>query len=429
MPFRRFLAIKASGGILLIIATLAAMIAANSPFADSYEQLWETKFGFSFGGVGLFKPLILWVNDGLMALFFFVIGLEIKREILEGELSSPRQAALPIAAAIGGMVVPAAIYLAFNLGTPTKAGWGIPMATDIAFALGILMLLGDRVPAALKTFLAALAIVDDLGAVLVIALFYTSDISLENLGLGAGFLALLVAANMLGIRHVMVYAVLGVGGLWLAFLLSGVHPTVAGVLAAFCIPARSRIDCPAFVASSRAAVDEFEAAGTDGENVLTNAGRQSALLKLELLSEAASPPLQRLEHNLHPWVMYLIMPIFAFANAGVRLDGELSGLLSSAPVLGIVLGLFIGKQIGVFGFSWLAVKLNLAVLPSGTCWSSLYGTSLLAGIGFTMSLFIASLAFSTQPEVLAQAKLAILIASTISAVLGFAVLLKLQRKE
>jgi Na+:H+ antiporter, NhaA family len=421
-PFRLFLGFEAAGGILLILATVVAMVWANSSYKHLYEAFQHTYISISIGEYVLKEDILHWINDGLMAMFFFVVGLEIKREFIVGDLSSPRRAALPIAGAIGGMVAPALIYVYFSYGTPAVGGWGVPMATDIAFALGILTLLGNRVPAGLKIFLAALAIVDDLGAVLVIAFFYTSNLDFENLFIGAAFFFTLISCNVLGVRSPLVYGTLGIGGLWLAFLLSGVHPTVAGVLAALCIPARTRIDTKQYLKDSKEALQYFEEAGDSGESVLTNKTRLAALYRQKQLSEEASAPLQRLERALHPWAIYFVMPVFALANAGVEIEGEFSAIFDHPSVWGIILGLIVGKQIGVFGFSWLAVKLGIATLPQNASWKGLYGVSCLAGIGFTMSLFIAGLAYKDNPELLLAAKLAILLASSIMGILGYGIL-------
>jgi Na+:H+ antiporter, NhaA family len=420
-PFQDFAHKQSSGGVLLIVATAVALLWANSPWAESYAALWHTKLAVGVGDFSVSKDLTHWINDGLMALFFFVVGLEIKREVLVGELSSARNAALPVAAAVGGVVVPALIYVAINAGTEGAAGWGIPMATDIAFALGVLALLGERVPAGLKVFLTALAIVDDIVAVLVIALFYTSEISWGALGVGAAFLAALVVANLLGVGRTLVYAVLG-AGLWLCFLLSGVHATIAGVLLAFTVPAVSFIDPGAFLDRSRYVLDRFEQAGEKGENVLANEERQAALHALNHAAYKLEPPLHELEHALHPWVVFAIMPLFALANAGVPLGGGgITEALSSPVALGIVLGLVVGKQLGITLFAWLAVRSGLSELPEGTGWRHVYGAGWLAGIGFTMSLFITDLAFS-EDSLVEAAKLGILGASLIAGAVGWTIL-------
>jgi NhaA family Na+:H+ antiporter len=419
-PFQDFADKQSSGGILLIAATALALIWANSPWGESYVALWHTKLTVGVGDFSISKDLTHWINDGLMAVFFLVVGLEIKREVLVGELSSVRGAALPVVAALGGAVVPALIYLAINAGTEGSAGWGIPMATDIAFALGALALLGQRAPTTLKVFLTALAIVDDIVAVLVIALFYTSEISRGALGVGAAFLVALIVANLLGVGRTLVYAVLGVG-LWLCFLLSGVHATIAGVLLALTIPATSFINPGAFLERSRYVLDRFENAGEKEENVLSNEERQAALHALNHAAYKLEPPLHELEHNLHPWVVFAIMPLFALANAGVPLGGGVVEVLTSPVALGIVAGLVVGKQLGITLFAWLAVRSGLSELPEGIGWRHVYGVGWLAGIGFTMSLFISDLAFS-DGSLIEDAKLGILCASLIAGVVGWTIL-------
>jgi len=419
-PFQKFAKTEASGGILLLLCTAAALVWANSPWASSYINLWQTKLTVGLGSFILSKPLLLWINDGLMTVFFFVVGLEIKRELLVGELASAKQAAFPIAAALGGMLVPAGIYIAVNAGTEGMPGWGIPMATDIAFALGVLALLGARVPLALKVFLTALAIVDDIGAVLVIALFYTVEISWISLALGGGFLIALVAANLIGVRHPLVYTLLG-ACLWLAFLNSGVHATVAGVLLAFTIPARSRIDMGEFLSLGRATLNEFERVARTDSSMLINEEQQAAIQALKSACERVETPLQRIEHALHSWVTFAIMPVFALANAGVVLDGGLTVALTHSVSLGVMAGLIAGKQIGITLFAWLAVRSGLATIPGAVTWRHIYGASWLGGIGFTMSLFIAGLAFGDSP-LLPVAKVGILSASLLAGVVGWIIL-------
>jgi NhaA family Na+:H+ antiporter len=419
-PFQRFARTESAGGIVLLVCTAIALIWANSAWRESYHHLWETRFALNAAGRALDLTLHHWINDGLMAVFFFVVGLEIKREMLVGELSSARQAALPVAGALGGMIVPALLYTALNVGGEGSAGWGIPMATDIAFALGVLALLGPRVPVALKVFLAALAIADDIGAVLVIALFYTSEISWTSLGAGGLILAALVAMNVLGVRRSGAYVVLGIL-LWLAFIHSGVHATVAGVLLAMTIPARTRIHEEEFMHRARSAIDEFEAACQPGETVLTNRGQQEAIEALERASEEAQSALLTMEHRLHGVVAFVIMPLFALANAGVELGAGMLGSLSLPVTLGIVLGLVVGKPVGITLFAWLAVRIGVAVLPEQATWRSLHGVSWLGGIGFTMSLFIASLAFG-DAGLLDSAKVGILVASSIAGVAGWLML-------
>ena len=419
-PFQDFARKQSSGGILLIIATVVALVWANSPWAESYSNLWHTKLTVGVGGFSISKDLTHWINDGLMAVFFLVVGLEIKREILVGELSSIRGATLPVVAAVGGAVVPATIFLTINAGTEGSAGWGIPMATDIAFALGVLALLGEKAPVGLKVFLTALAIVDDIIAVLVIAFFYSSEISWGALGVGVVFLAALVVANLLGVGKTLVYAVLGIG-LWLCFLLSGVHATIAGVLLALTVPASSFMNPTAFLERVRYILDRFEKAGEKGEHVLANEERQAALHALNHAAYKLEPPLHELEHALHPWVVFAIMPLFALANAGVPLGEGIAEALSSPVALGIVLGLVVGKPLGITLFAWLAVRSGLSELPEGTGWRHIYGAGWLAGIGFTMSLFITDLAFSEDPLV-QIAKLDILGASLIAGAVGWTIL-------
>jgi len=428
-PFVRFSRLSASGGIVLAACAAIALYLANSGYADAYFSLWETPFSVGFGDLALSKPLILWINDGLMAVFFFLVGLEIKREILAGELSGAREAFLPIAAAVGGMVVPAGVYMYFNHGLESASGWGTPMATDIAFALGALSLLGSRVPPTLKVFLAAVAIVDDIGAVLVIAIFYSSGVSMTMLGLGFAVFALMVAANLAGARSPLVYLPLG-ALMWLFFLKSGVHATVAGVLAAMTIPASVRIRAGDFVRRAKSLLDRFENAAISGIGS-ARAGRRGPLCDkvqsaaLEELEEAcgkANAPLQRIEHGLQPWTAFVIMPVFALANAGVVLDGSLGDVLAAPEAMGIFLGLVIGKQIGVFGACYALFKLKLAGMGSGLRLSHYYGAACLAGVGFTMSIFIAGLAFEDGGELHRQAKIGVLAASAVSALAGIAVL-------
>ncbi len=418
-PFQQFTHTEAAGGIVLLACAAVALLWANSPWAASYFHLWEATIGIRVGGRALDLSLHHWINDGLMAVFFFVVGLEIKREMLVGELSSPRQAALPIAGALGGMVVPALIYATFNAGGPGAPGWGIPMATDIAFALGVLALLGPRVPVVLKVFLTALAIADDIGAVLVIALFYTSELAFTWLLVGGGILAALIGLNVLGVRRPAAYLVLG-ALLWLAFLKSGVHATVAGVVLAMTIPSRTRVHEEEFLEVARGAIDEFEAACQPGETVLTNRAQQEAVEALEHVSEAVQSPLFTMERKLHGVVAFFIMPVFALANAGVALGGLLDSL-SLAVTSGVMLGLVLGKPIGITLFSWVAVRTGLATLPAQASWRALHGVSWLGGIGFTMSLFIAGLAFA-DATLLDSAKVGILAASVVAGVAGWLML-------
>jgi Na+:H+ antiporter, NhaA family len=420
-PFRHFLHLEASGGLVLLAATALALLWANSPWAASYDALWHTKVTIGADRFGLTYDLHHWINDGLMALFFFVVGLEIKRELLAGELASVRRAALPIAAALGGMLVPAALYAAINWGSPAIRGWGVPMATDIAFAIGVLALLGKRAPLGVKVFVTALAVVDDIGAVLVIALFYTPAVDWAALGAAIAFLGAAFAANRLGVRQPLPYALLGIG-LWAAVLQSGVHATIAGVLLALAIPATQRIDAVGFLARSRRLLDDFREASRRDPRALMNEDQQWAVAALEEACEQVQTPLQRLEHLLHPWVAFAIMPLFALANAGVTLTAtEVAAAASDRVTLGVFVGLVLGKQVGVTLFSWLAVRLRLAALPAGVTWRHVYGASWLTGIGFTMSLFVAGLAFG-EGDALARAKAGILAASVVAGVVGWLLL-------
>lgn len=414
---------KASG-IVLGISVLVALFLANSPWSETYFSFFEHKLGFRFDGQTYLEYSIHhWVNDGLMAIFFFVVGLELKREIIAGELSNPRKAILPISAAIGGMVMPALIYLLLNPHGEISSGWGIPMATDIAFALGILYLLGDKVPLSLKVFLAALAIVDDLGAVLVIALFYTSEISIVNLFIGFAFVIIMYIGNRMGVRNVFFYMILGIVGVWTAFLLSGVHATIASVLAAFTIPADVTIDENEYMRKIRASLDKFKGIDPNGKPTLSD--KQLAILeRIKEDTRAATPPLQRLEQSMHKFVVFFVVPIFALANAGVSFqDVSWDILFKNNVVIGVALGLFVGKLLGVSLVSLLLVKLRIAAFPEGMDLRNLLGISLLASVGFTMSLFIASLAFS-NPENIMQAKIGIFTASIIGGILGFVTLNK-----
>lgn len=416
-PMQEFIHQSQSSGIVLLSMTVIALILANSPLNALYTAILDSHIGIHIGTFALDESVLHWINDGLMAVFFFLVGLEIKREILVGELSNPRAAALPIIAALGGVIVPALIYTAFNFGGPGSAGWGIPMATDIAFALGCLALLGNRIPLGLKIFLTAVAIVDDLMAVLVIALFYSGGLNFNWLSLGFGVLLLLAVINAFGIRNLVVYAACGVV-VWVAFLNSGVHATIAGVLLAMMIPARRRINAPDFLARARQILQHFEASKSEKHPHQVAEVQQSAILELEEICEDAQAPLQKLEHALHVWVAFMIMPIFALANAGVTITADSLGGASLPVLLGIILGLTLGKPIGIIGASWLATRIGIATLPMAVTWKHMTGVGLLAGMGFTMSLFIASLAFS-DPTLLAAAKFAILIASLLAGVAGF----------
>lgn len=416
-PSQRFINNSTASGIVLFSAALLALAISNSPLADAYHQLWTYQFSIGFNKYVISKDLHHWINDGLMAVFFFVVGLELKREIIGGELSNIKSAILPIGAAIGGMIFPALIYLAFNTEGAGADGWGIPMATDIAFSLGVLYLLGDRVPVSLKVFLTALAIADDLGAVLVIAFFYSSDIDFYNLGVGALFLAVLWIANAIGVRNTIFYALVGIIGLWLAFLMSGVHATIAAVLAAFAIPAKTKVKESHFADHMEYLVDGFKKADTNDVRTLT--GQQLHILQgIRSYSKKAITPLQRLEDNLHPVVMFLVMPIFAFSNAGVVISEQFFAQLLSPVALGIMAGLLLGKVIGVVGVTRLVMKFASISLPHGMNQLHLLGAGFLAAIGFTMSLFISGLAFD-QEYLSEQGKIGILMASLVASVVGY----------
>lgn len=415
-PFQDFFATESASGMLLLLCTIVALIWANSPFAQSYHDLWHTHLDIHFMNLHLAHDLHYWINDGLMVLFFLFVGLEIKREVQVGELASPRQAALPIAAAIGGMLLPAGLYLLVNQGGEYQRGWGVPMATDIAFALGILALLGPRVPLGLKVFLTALAIVDDLGAVAVIAIFYTTDLNWSALGLVALITAGLGILNALQVQRIPPYMVLGFF-LWLAMLQSGIHATVAGVILAMTIPTRTRIDPEEFLERVRHAIDDFSKEAERELLIIKSPAMQEAIHHLEVACAQVAPPLQRLEHALKPMVAYGIMPVFALSNAGVTLSGDLGAILQLPLSQGIMLGLVLGKPIGIFTMSWVAIRAGWATLPRGVTYKQIAGAGALGGVGFTMALFVGGLAFG-KGETLDAAKLSILMASVISAVAG-----------
>ena len=416
-PFQRYLQTEATSGIVLIVCALIALVWANSSVGASYFAFWHTPLELDFGRFHIEESLGECINDGLMVIFFLMVGLEIKREVLSGELASVRRAALPMAAALGGMLVPALIFTALNLGGGGQRGWGVPMATDIAFALGVLALLGKRVPVGLKVFLAAVAIVDDLGAVLVIAIFYSSGLNLAALAAAGCLLGLLVVLNLFHVRRPLVYLLVGIG-LWLAVLASGVHATIAGVLLALAIPDRRRINGRAFVQLTRDLVNQLQDHGDERQPEALSGHELEVVETLELACEAVQTPLRRLEHALVPWVSWVIMPLFALANAGVAVSaGGLADACRSPITLGVLLGLVLGKPIGVMSFSWLAVRLRLAALPAGVTWSKLFGACLLCGIGFTMALFIAGLAFEDAVR-LDQAKMGVLAGSFVAALLG-----------
>ncbi|MDK2908816.1 MAG: Na+:H+ antiporter, NhaA family [Bacteroidales bacterium] len=423
-PFQEFIQFEASSGILLIIAALVAILLANSSFSDEFLGLWQNSFSISLESWSLSKPIHLWINDGLMAIFFFMVGLEIKREIISGELASFKAAITPVIAAIGGMLVPALIYAAFNYHQPTSSGWGIPMATDIAFALGILLLLGKRIPLGLKIFITAFAIVDDLGAILVIALFYSHDLYLPAIKAAGIILLILMFFNYLNLRHPLFYVLPGIF-LWYAFLKSGIHATIAGVLLAFTVPAVNNIGPGLFLKRMNYYLKRFKDIDPDSNPKLTQE-QIEALQAMEISCHRLESPLQRMEHAIHPWVSFIIVPLFALSNAGVTFKAGAGDIFSSPIGWGIILGLIVGKFTGVFGFTWVAIKLGWARLPENVSFRHLAGAGFLGGIGFTMSLFITYLAFE-DPLFIANAKTAIIIASAISALLGIIILLSTPR--
>jgi len=420
-PFEEFIHRQTTSGLLLMGTAIVALFLANSSFSSSYAHVLHMPVSFSLGEWSVNMSLHHWINDGLMALFFFVVGLELKREILVGELASIRNAILPITAAIGGMVVPALIYFAINPEGEASIGWGIPMATDIAFAIGALALLASRVPKALITFLVALAIVDDLGAVLVIAIFYTDTISWVPLIAGAGLFAVLIAFNLFGIRKTLPYFTVAVL-LWYALLLSGIHPTLAGILGAMSVPARPKYDPSRFSEHIGKLMKNFDATRHNhcGGSIMTNEPMSAVVHKLEYSVDSVGVPLMRLEHAWHMPVAYAVIPIFALANAGIAINFSSLGETIMHPVtLGIIFGLIFGKFIGIAGVSWLMLKPGLAELPKNTSFSQIAGVSLLAGIGFTMSIFVAQLGFFDNAELLLMAKTGILAGSLLSGVAGF----------
>ncbi len=415
-PFVRFARMGAAGGIVLLASTIAALIWSNSPWQHSYHALLETKLTIGFGSFVVSENRHHWINDGLMSLFFFLVGLEIKREFLIGELSSLRRAAFPFIAALGGLIVPAIIYISLAGGAHFSRGWAIPISTDIAFTLGLLTFLGSRVPPSLRIFVTALAIVDDIFAVAIIAIFYTSEIEYVSLAIGLGGVVLSLIANFMGIRKPVVYALIGVV-VWWAVLNSGVHATIAGILLAFTIPANTFLKKSEFLEQSRWLLGRLEAAPDHSFE------EHSILHTLERKAEQADSPLHRIEHGLQPWISFLVMPLFALANAGVDVTHNLIGALKHPVSFGILFGLFAGKPIGIWLFSFLAAKTGLVTPPANVSWNQMFGAAWLCGIGFTMSLFVAGLAFDDD-ALLSVSKIAILGASVAAAVAGCIVLVR-----
>lgn len=418
-PFQRFFKIEASGSILLFIATLAALAWANSRWNNYYTELWDHNLSIRLNGFFLSRSFLHWINEGLMAIFFFVIGLEIKREVMIGELSSFKQGALPIIAALGGMIVPAIIYSILTRGTANASGWGIPMATDIAFSLGVLGLLGKRVPVSLKVFLVAFAIVDDLGAVLVITIFYNTGINLNFLIIGLGLFLVLVLFNQLKLRNHHIYVVLGFI-IWYMLLRSGIHPAITGVLIAFTIPLRRKIRIPVFKKRMSENLNEFSGKAGSYKKLL-NKSQLAAIDNMEDEIDKVQSPLQFLERKLHGFVTYIVIPLFALANAGIIIEAFTVEEVFNSLSLNVELSMVIGKLTGMVIFTLISVKLGIAALPEDIKWIHIIGLGLIGGMGFSMSLFISNLAFN-DPGILNYAKIGILTGSIVSGLLGFLVL-------
>ena len=425
-PMSKFIDGKMLSTVFLLVAAIIGFSWANSPYADSYFALWDIPITITIGSFAISESLGHWVNDALMVIFFFVIGLEIKRELLVGELSSIQKASLPAFAALGGMLVPALIYLVLNIGGAGSNGWGIPMATDIAFSLGCLLALGSLVPLSLKVFLLALAIVDDLGAILVIALFYTEQISLISLGIGLLILLVSIVLNIKGVRKTYPYALLGIA-LWVAFFLSGIHATIAGVLLALTIPSQAQLDQKSFREETNNILNSFPE--KEFKIIMVDETQRSMMQQRKCTVDSLDTPLQRLEDALYPLVSYLIIPIFALANSGVNIaQGSAGSSLFNPVTIGIITGLFLGKQLGITSFAWLTVKLGWAQLPDQVKWSQVWGIACLAGIGFTMSLFITNLAF-VDSILLYQAKMGIILGSILSATIGVIIILLVSKRS
>ncbi len=417
-PFQKFVKVESLSGVLLFGATIIALIWANSRFATVYDSIWQYEIGIKTADFELSKPLILWINDGLMAIFFFLIGLEIKREVMIGELNNLKKASFPIFAALGGMIIPVSLYIILNKDPGTSHGWGIPAATDIAFSLAILQLLGKRVPVSLKVFLAAFAIVDDIGAVVLIAVFYSTGIKWALLIIALAIIIILIILSSRSIYSKYLFFIAGFV-VWLLFLKAGFHPTVAGVLLAFTIPIRKKIDVNTYAVNLCSIADKFRDAG-DGKSPVLSKEQVEYIDDLEDWTSKVQSPLQHLEHSLHNWVAYLIIPIFAFANAGINLSTGTD--LNYDLILTIMVSLFAGKSIGISLFTWLARKFKLTVMPKGINNWQLTGITFLAGVGFTMSIFISNIAFADNPAVVNSAKIGIIAGSLISGLTGYLIL-------
>ncbi|MEI6135582.1 MAG: Na+/H+ antiporter NhaA [Desulfomonile sp.] len=428
-PFITFVSVEAAGGIMMILMTAAAMVITNSQFFELYSRILHIKLSVGFDSAIFTRSVHFWINEGLMTCFFLVVGLEIKRETLVGELASVKQAILPAAGALGGVLVPALIYWYFNKGTASESGWGVPMATDIAFVLGALTMLSSRVPSSLTIFLVSLAIVDDLVAVVIIAVFYSQAISFFYLSMATIVIVALVVMNILGVRNPAPYIVVGIV-LWAFVYASGVHATVAGVIIALTIPARSARDTHGFADDAKQLIEAFRNQRSRDYLIHLREENQMVIRQLENMFRQIEPPLQRLEYVLHPWVIFGIMPIFALANAGVILNSVfLANAATSNQSLGIMLGLFVGKQVGIFSATYLAVKLGIAKLPESVTMKHVYGGAVLCGIGFTMSLFIAELSFTQHTDLLNEAKVSILAGSLLSGLIGTTILYLIGQKE
>ena len=417
LPVQRYIHTESVGGLVLLLATVAALIWANSPWYDQYHRLLETHLSFDLALLDIDLSLHHWINDGLMAFFFFVVGLEIKREALFGHFSTLRRAALPAIAALGGMVVPAAVYLIFNLDGEGARGWGVPMATDIAFAIGVLALLGPRVPMQLRVFLLGLAVADDLGAIIVIAVAYTESISFAYLGMVVGLVAIVMVLNRVGFNHTAVTSALGFL-IWVAMLKSGVHATIAGVLFALLTPARPQYSKERFAEESEGLLADYRQALSNDDTELS----ETILGQLEELSQGTESPMERLERLVHPWTSYVILPVFALANAGLHLSGvALSDVITSDVAVGVMAGLLFGKVAGITLIPWVASRFGIVELPLHVSWRSVIGAGFLAGIGFTVAIFISSLAF-TDPELILNAQVGIMCASVLAGILGYLIL-------
>ncbi|HTO14667.1 MAG TPA: Na+/H+ antiporter NhaA [Edaphocola sp.] len=428
-PIQRFIQDEKSAGIVLGISVVIALILANSSLSVYYNDFLHSRFALSFNGSSFLDlDMQEWINDALMAVFFFVVGLELKREMLAGELAQPKKALLPIAAALGGMIVPATIYFLLNPTGEASRGWGIPMATDIAFALGVLYLLGKRVPLALKVFLTALAIVDDLGAVAVIAIFYTADISMIHLIIGLSGWVLLIILNKMSVRKVWVYVLIGIVAVWYPFLLSGVHATIAAVLIAFTIPLKMKVPEKEYSDKIYKLIERFRGLDPKSKKPVLTSEQLQVLEAVKDNTTKTMPPLQHLEHSLHSFVNFFVLPIFAIANAGIALNFDLESLFENHVALGVALGLIVGKVIGIVGFTLFFIKIGLSKFPTGMNLKSLFGISLIAGIGFTMSLFVTTLAFDHE-TLKVQAKVGVFVASILSGILGYIVLSRSSKKK